>query len=109
MNNPVLENNLERVLSVSTVNIRENDAALMDSEQAPYRMMRHDKGYGVLFDCASPDMTDSREIYTREMKDFGFSPEFIRILTDAHDTHFDRVYLDRDADPLPDSYPTFEW
>ena len=96
--------NSEKMLAFSSSNIKELDARLMSIKDAPNRMAEHDQGWGVLMDCAS-----FGEDAAEEMRKWGFSEEFIRIFHDAHKYGFDRVYIDRDADTLPDEYPTFDW
>jgi hypothetical protein len=91
------------MLEVSTSHITADDGKLIKEDVAPYRMMEHDEGYGTMFDVASFD--DDQD---RDMCAFGFSPYFMWMIKDAHSHGFDRVMFDADGTVLP-NYATFEW
>jgi hypothetical protein len=106
-----LENNLERVLAVSTANITPQDGRLIAMREAPFRMMEHDEKYGTMFYAVpfGPAFPGEVNLSVDQLHAFGFSTAFVQIMQDAGAENFDRVYFEGDAPMLPEEYPTFEW
>lgn len=86
---------LNKILSMSTGHITENDAKLLESEQG-FTVGKYEEGFFIF--------TNVFEMRKQE----GYSEEFYNLVLLAKELDCRFMNIDRDADYIP-GLPTFEW